>query len=74
MKPKAEKWRYLIFCTVAGFSAFSTNISHSVMDSNYLYHEGEYVGLLWHMRSFYNGEITFPLLIVAANRERFARR
>jgi hypothetical protein len=61
-----EKHRYLFFCAIAGFFAFSTNISHPILDSLYLFHEGEYVGLLWNMRSFYNGEISFPLLIHGA--------
>ncbi len=58
-----EKYRYAVFCVLAGFVAFSTQISHSIVDSLYLFHEGEYVGLLWNMRSYLNGQVAFPLLI-----------
>jgi len=60
------KWRYLIFCIAAAFIAFSTSVSHLITDSYLLFHEGEYVGLLWHMRSFQNGAVEFPLLIHGA--------
>ncbi len=61
-----EKYRYLIFFALTGTLAISTWISNPIIDSNFLFHEGEYVGLLHHMRSFYNGEIGFPLLIHGA--------
>lgn len=58
--------RYFLFFLIAGIFAFSTNISHLISDSNYLFHEGEYVGSLWSIRSFYIGESAFPLLIHGA--------
>ena len=61
-----EKYRYYIFSLLTGLVAFSTWITNPILDSNFLFHEGEYVGLLWNMRSFYSGEIQFPLLIHGA--------
>jgi len=61
-----EKNRYLFFCFVAGIVAFSTNLTNQLFDSNSLFHEGEYVGLLWGMRSYYAGATEFPLLIHGA--------
>jgi hypothetical protein len=61
-----NKQRYLLFCVVAGFFAFSTNVAHPIVNSFYLFHEGEYVGLLWNIRQFYKGETPFPLLIHGA--------
>lgn len=61
-----EKYRYLIFSIITGLVALSTKITNPILDSNYLFHEGEYVGLLWNMRSYYNGEVHFPLLIHGA--------
>lgn len=58
--------RYFLFFFIAGIFAFSTNISHLILDSNFLFHEGEYVGSLWSIRSFYIGESLFPLLIHGA--------
>lgn len=61
-----EKHRYWIFFAITGFVALSTWVTNPILDSNFLFHEGEYVGLLWNMHSFYRGEIQFPLLIHGA--------
>ena len=61
-----EKYRYLIFFVITGSIALSTWITNPIFDSNYLFHEGEYVGLLHHMLAFYNNAIEFPLLIHGA--------
>lgn len=61
-----EKYRYWIFFAITGFVALSTWVTNPILDSNFLFHEGEYVGLLWNMHSFYRGEIQFPLLIHGA--------
>lgn len=61
-----EKYRYLIFIALTGTLVVSTWLSNPIIDSNFLFHEGEYVGLLQYMRSFYNNEIKFPLLIHGA--------
>ena len=61
-----EKYRYLIFFVITGSMALSTWITNPISDSNYLFHEGEYVGLLHHMLAFYNNSIEFPLLIHGA--------
>ena len=57
------KLRYLIFFITASVIAFSTSVTYSVSD---LFHEGEYVGLLWQLESYYAGEANFSLLIHGA--------
>lgn len=66
LETQVIRWRYLIFCAVAGLIAFSTSISFVISDSYLLFHEGEYVGLLWHLRAFRDGLIEFPLIIHGA--------
>lgn len=63
---KFENKRYVIFCAIAGIIAFSTQLSNLISDSDSLFHEGEYVGLLVSMRAFYAGKAVFPLLIHGA--------
>ncbi len=58
-----EKYRYWIFFATTGFIALSTWITNPILDSNYLFHEGEYVGLLYGVRAFLSGDAQFPLLI-----------
>lgn len=57
--------RYYIFLIliIAGFFAFSTNIAVKVDDN---FHEGEYLGLVWHMIDYYRGNTPFPVLIHGA--------
>lgn len=54
---------YLVFCIVAGIFAFSTNLTSVIVDN---FHEGEYLGFLWHMHAYYNNLAEFPLLIHGA--------
>lgn len=60
------KWRYVIYFIVTGLLAFSTRLSFLIPDSNNLFHEGEYTGLLWNMREYYEGVLAFPLIIHGA--------
>lgn len=61
-----EKHRLLFFSVIAGFIVFSTKINHPILDGLFMFHEGEYVGLLWSIRAFYEGLAPFPLLIHGA--------
>ncbi|MBC7489819.1 MAG: hypothetical protein H7240_07480 [Glaciimonas sp.] len=53
----------LLFCFISAVISFSTNITSSIVDN---FHEGEYLGFVWHMRSYYNNLAEFPLLIHGA--------
>ncbi|MDI1269847.1 MAG: hypothetical protein PSV40_12195 [Polaromonas sp.] len=53
----------VLFCLVSAVIAFSTSLTSTVIDT---FHEGEYLGFLWHMRAYYNGIGEFPLLIHGA--------
>jgi hypothetical protein len=56
--------RYLYgFFIISFLVAFSTNINATLVD---LFHEGEYVGYLWHMQDYYNGIAKFPLFVHGA--------
>jgi hypothetical protein len=49
-----------IFAALACLFAFSAKIADPLTDT---FHEGELVGFLWHMRAYYGGEVSFPLLV-----------
>lgn len=51
------------FCLISAFIVFSTKVTYPLVDT---FHEGEYLGLLWHMRAYYMGVVEFPLLIHGA--------
>ena len=53
----------ILFCLLAALLACSTDLGFRVTDT---FHEGEYVGFLWHMRDYYQGLASFPLLIHGA--------
>jgi hypothetical protein len=53
----------LWFCLISAFIVFSTRVSLPLVDT---FHEGEYLGLLWHMRAYYTGLAEFPCLIHGA--------
>ncbi len=70
ISPTATIMRHLISSTFASpflffllFSIFvvsQVDVGHSVTDT---FHEGEYVGLVWHMAAYYAGNASFPLII-----------
>jgi hypothetical protein len=53
----------LLFCLISAFMVFSAKVTYRLVDT---FHEGEYLGLLWHMRAYYMGVVEFPLLIHGA--------
>ena len=57
-----RSWRnYIFIILLMPFAiAFSTTINVSLTDT---FHEGEYVGFLWHMRDYYKGITAFPLFV-----------
>jgi hypothetical protein len=52
-----------VFFVVAGVVAFSTNLTSVIVDN---FHEGEYLGFVWHMHAYYKNLAEFPLLIHGA--------
>lgn len=58
-----ERYYTIMIVIIAGFFAFSTNITVKVDDN---FHEGEYLGLVWHMIDYYRGNTPFPVLIHGA--------
>lgn len=65
---RVSRWRYVFLGLFAGIIAFSTYVPFIIAatDGNALFHEGEYVGLLWDMRAYYAGQVSFPLIIHGA--------
>ncbi|MCU7495754.1 MAG: hypothetical protein HF314_06360 [Ignavibacteria bacterium] len=62
-----KEHRILIFSILAGLIAFSSDITYLIASSDYSFHEGEYLGLLWNITAFYKGQsLVFPLLMHGA--------
>jgi hypothetical protein len=55
--------RLLLFFIASGFVAITTRLDFPLTDT---FHEGEYVGNLWHMGAYYLQLTSFPLLIHGA--------
>ena len=55
-----QKLHLLLFFLLSCYTAFSSYINAPVTDT---FHEGEYLGSLWHMKAYYNGLARFPLLV-----------
>lgn len=51
------------FCAIVALMIFSTSVNFPLTDS---FHEGEYVGFMWHMRDYYKGLAVFPLYVHGA--------
>lgn len=51
---------FLFFLLFSVFVVFQVDVGRPVTDT---FHEGEYVGLVWHMAAYYAGNASFPLLI-----------
>lgn len=65
MNIKTSKDRSIFFAFLA-FSVFlvlQVDVGYQLADT---FHEGEYVGLVWHMMSYYAGGASFPLIIHGA--------
>ncbi len=64
IKDRLEKHaHFLLFGIISAFIAFSTNLTSVIVDN---FHEGEYLGFVWHIRAYYNNASEFPLLIHGA--------
>lgn len=64
IRNSSEKYsQWLVFSIVSAVIAFSTNLTSVIVDH---FHEGEYLGFVWHMRAYYNNLGEFPLLIHGA--------
>jgi hypothetical protein len=50
----------LLFALLSCCTAFSAQVGAPVTDT---FHEGEYLGFLWHMKAYYQGLARFPLLV-----------
>jgi len=50
----------VIFGLLSCYTAFSAKISAPATDT---FHEGEYLGALWHMKAYYKGLANFPILV-----------
>lgn len=61
-----DRYRVLFYCVLGGLFVFTTRVADPIPDTLALYHEGEYVGYLWHMRAYYRGLAEFPLFIHGA--------
>lgn len=59
-------WRLLFFLLAAAGLALSTRIAEPIVTSPEMFHEGEYVGNLWHMKAWKADKAPFPLLIHGA--------
>jgi hypothetical protein len=55
--------RYFCFAIFSAFIVLQVDVGYPVTDT---FHEGEYVGLIWHILSYYEGRTTFPLVIHGA--------
>lgn len=51
---------YLLFFSLSLYMVSLVDVNHVLRDS---FHEGEYLGVLWHIESYYHGNSTFPLVI-----------
>ena len=58
--PSAFSPPFLLFLLFSIFVVSQVDVGRSVTDT---FHEGEYVGLVWHMAAYYAGNASFPLLI-----------
>ena len=58
--------RLVLFLAVAILFACTTRIADPIATSPEMFHEGEYVGSLWHMKAYQSNKASFPLLIHGA--------
>ena len=62
----ATLFRVLIFMVIATLFSCTTRIAAPITTSTEMFHEGEYVGSLWHMAAWQSNKAPFPLLIHGA--------